>query len=97
MNIYKLRNKTVKFGFIYKSIEDLFESIIQSNEHQLLLKDSINKLNLKDLTSGGISLVIFSIMIMISAKFSKNVRQLFISISSSLRMKGNGIVIPLID
>ncbi len=59
----------------------------------------IYKLNLKDLMSGGINLIIFSILIIMGANISNNVKQLFISIcmSSSLRMKGQGIVIPLID
>lgn len=87
------------FGFLNNLIEHVLKSILLSNEHQLLSEEDINKLNLEDLMSGGINLIIFSILIIMCANIANNVKQLFISIcmSSSLRMKGQGIIIPLID
>ena len=69
------------------------------NKHQLLSEETTNKLKRGDLISGGISLLIFSILIMIGANISKNVVLLFISISisGSLGTKEQSIVIPLIN
>ena len=52
----------------------------QRTKHQLLSENRTNKLKWGDLISGGISLFIFSILIIIGANFSINVAILLISI-----------------
>lgn len=49
--------------------------------------------------SGGINLLLFSILLMIGVNISKTLTLLFISIlqSGSLEIKQQGIVIPIID
>ncbi len=70
-----------------------------SSEHQLLSELTTNKLNREDITSGGINLLLLSILIMIGANILKNVALSFISIflSGSFGIKEQGTVIPLID
>ncbi len=63
-------------------------------EHQLLSKETI-KIKKKYQMSGGISLLLYSILIIIGANIFKNITLLLISISlhDSLEIKGQSITI----
>ena len=89
-----IRNLFSRLSTIKQNIENY-----QNNEHQLLLEEATNKLKRGELMSGGINLVLFSILIMIGVNISKTVTLLFISIlqSGSLGIKQQGIVIPIIN
>lgn len=93
---------------IRRDIQNLFSGIStikqklinnHSSEHKLLSELTTNKLNREDVTSGGINLLLLSILIMICASILKNVALSFISIflSGSFGIKEQGTVIPLID
>lgn len=93
---------------IRRDIQNLFSGISKikqklinnhSSEHKLLSELTTNKLNREDVTSGGINLLLLSILIMICASILKNVALSFISIflSGSFGIKEQGTVIPLID
>ena len=42
LNIDKIRNKATRLELKYKSMDGLFESVIQSNQYQLLSEEFIN-------------------------------------------------------